>query len=425
MPKTSTLSHALIGAVAALLAGGLARTASAADAAKVLKEASAAIAAQQSFSFGATIEYRGKFQGSEEELDTSYAIAFDRANGLSVHVENADSEIYFYRSDAEYTRYIPAFHQYVTDTPEQSAEELVVASGFELIEPAMRAVATFVNGEPFSGAFAPEGLSYVGSEQQAGRACDRIRFSAAGYTYDLWIEEAPGRLVRRIEPDMAPLEEKFGAQYGTEFDFQVAAIIDTWEAGTDVREAIKFSAPDGVEKVAQFMPPRPVAEAEKMAGSPAPDFTLALLSGGEFTLSKEKGSTIILDFWATWCGPCRVAMPALHQVAKEFAEKGVKLYSIDQAEDPEQVKEFLAQMGLEDMPVALDAEMKVAELYKVDGIPQTVIIDAKGVIRVVHVGLWAMPTGEMAATPEEQEKQFHKALADSLREELSAIVAAP
>jgi len=416
------MSKGIVLVLCALTACALPRAAVAADPAQILKEAATAIAAQKTISIGATIEYRGKFQGSEEELDTTYALALERGGNFSVHVENPDTEISIYRSDAEYTRYMPAFNQYIVEATDKTPEEIVIASGFELIDPAMRALATVVSPAPFTGAFVPESLSYVGAEPQGGHPCDHIRFVAAGYTYDLWIDAAPSRLIRRIEADMTPLEEKFGAQYGTVFDFSVAAVIDRWEADTDLSSALRFAAPEGAEKVAQFMPPRPVSEAEKMAGSPAPDFTLPLLSGGEMTLSKEKGHTVILDFWATWCGPCRVAMPAIHLVAKEFAGKGVKLYSINGGEEAEQIKAFLVQMGLEDIPVALDTDMSISNLYKAEGIPQTVIISPDGVIRIVHVGLWAMPTGEPAATAEEQEKEIQAVLAKALREQLTAVI---
>ncbi len=427
MRNESTMSRGLfVAAAAVFFLCGAPRTALAADAVQVLKEASAAIAAQKTFLLDATVEYRGKYQGSEEEVDTTFAIALDRAGQLSIHVENPDSEMSFYRTDTEFTRYIPAFNQYVVETPEMSAEELIVLSGFELIEPAMRAVATLVVAEPFSGAFTPEGLSYVGSEPQNGRACDRIRFTAAGYTYDVWIEEAPGRLVRRIEPDMAPLEEKFSAQYGTQFDFQVAAVLSTWDVGADVSNAVKFSAPDDALKVAQFMPPRPESEAEKLAGSPAPDFTLPLLAGGELALSKEKGNVILLDFWATWCVPCRRGLPVIKVLHDELDGKGVKIFSVNQADDPEVIKQFLTEFGLEGLPVALDADRGVSDNYFADMIPQTVIIGRDGVIRKVHLGIPLDPADAQAATSqEEMDKLVGERYLKTLREELNQALAEP
>jgi len=397
------------------------REAVAVDGVQVLKEAADAIKAHKTFSLGATVHYRGKFQGSEEELDTNFSIALDRAGHLSVHVENVDSDLSVYRNDDDVTKYLPAFKQYVVDPVDMTDEDLVIASGFELIDPVMRAVGTLVGPEPFTGAFAPENITYVGSEPQDGRTCDHVRFAAGGYTYDMWIEEAPSRLVRRIEPDMTPLEDKFGMEYGTVFDFTVAAVLDPWDAGADVTKLVRFTPPNGVEKVDQFMPPRPASPADGLVGQAAPDFTLPLLSGGEMTLSKEQGSTVILDFWATWCGPCRAAMPAIDKIAKEFAGRGVKLYSIDQGEDADTVKAYLENVGLADLPVALDMDSAVGQMYKADGIPQTVIVGPDGVIRLVHVGLWATPKGS-ASTPEEMQQQMTDALADSLRKDLNAIL---
>jgi thiol-disulfide isomerase/thioredoxin len=285
----------------------------------------------------------------------------------------------------------------------------------------MAALATIVAEAPFEGTFAPDKLQYVAAEPIDSKPCDRIRFDANGYTYDLWLDQA-NHQIRRVEPDMKPLEEKFSAEYGTTFDFTVTANITKWDANADVTKTIAFAAPEGVESVARFSPPHELSEAEKMAGSPAPDFTLPLLAGGEMTLSKEKGNVIILDFWATWCGPCRVAMPAVEEVIKEFAGKNVKLYSVNGGEDADTVKSFLEQSKL-DVPVALDTNNEVTALYKAEAIPQTVIIGPDGVIRIVHVGLWAMPEGDLPDSREEAEKLMHEALVKSLREEIQSVLA--
>jgi thiol-disulfide isomerase/thioredoxin len=123
-----------------------------------------------------------------------------------------------------------------------------------------------------------------------------------------------------------------------------------------------------------------------LIGKKAPDFKLALLDGGEVELSKLQDKNIVLlDFWATWCGPCRQVMPALSEISKEYKPKGVRYLAVNLREDPAKIQSFLKSAGLK-IEVPLDKDGSVAKLYKVRGIPTMAIVDKKGVVRDVHVG---------------------------------------
>jgi thiol-disulfide isomerase/thioredoxin len=93
----------------------------------------------------------------------------------------------------------------------------------------------------------------------------------------------------------------------------------------------------------------------------------------------------MLDFWATWCGPCVAALPEISAAADEMKDKDVVFYTVNLREDPEAVKEFLKEQEL-DVPVLLDAEGEIGDLYKAEAIPQTVLIGKDGRVQVVHVG---------------------------------------
>jgi len=117
--------------------------------------------------------------------------------------------------------------------------------------------------------------------------------------------------------------------------------------------------------------------ASVLVGKPAPDFELELLEGGKFHLAEEKDKIIVLDFWASWCGPCLQVMPQVDEVAREFAGDNVKLVSINLQETPERIRTVLERLELK-TAVALDREGIVAEKYGAVTIPQTVIIDRQG-----------------------------------------------
>lgn len=124
-----------------------------------------------------------------------------------------------------------------------------------------------------------------------------------------------------------------------------------------------------------------------LVGQKAPDFTGTMLDGAPFALAEHIGQDVlILDFWATWCPPCREGLPILSEVAATYRDRGVRLFAIDVEEDADTVREFLKGAGLE-LSVVLDPDGTINKKYLVDGIPQTVIIGKDGRVAAVHVGL--------------------------------------
>jgi peroxiredoxin len=126
--------------------------------------------------------------------------------------------------------------------------------------------------------------------------------------------------------------------------------------------------------------------AAQIKGKAAPPVQLSTVSGGTFNLADSKGKeVVVLDFWATWCPPCRRALPILSKVTSAYAAKGVKFVAIDLGEEAAKVQAFLKAQGL-NVNVALDHDGAVAKTYGVNGIPQSVIINKDGIVKVVHVG---------------------------------------
>ena len=122
-----------------------------------------------------------------------------------------------------------------------------------------------------------------------------------------------------------------------------------------------------------------------LVGKPAPPFELDLLDGKPFRLADCKGQVVVLDFWATWCGPCVQAMPLVEGVAGEFRDRGVRLVAVNLQEAPGDIKAMLGRHKL-DVTVALDVDGVVADKYGATAIPQTVVIDREGNVARLFVG---------------------------------------
>ena len=121
------------------------------------------------------------------------------------------------------------------------------------------------------------------------------------------------------------------------------------------------------------------------ASGPAPAFTLSSLSGQQSGLSQYKGQVVMVNFWATWCGPCQQEMPLLDQMYKKYKPAGFTLIGVNVDKEGAAVKELLARKPVS-FPVLLDPANQVSKQYHVDEMPSSVIIDRKGNIRYIHRG---------------------------------------
>lgn len=258
-------------------------------------------------------------------------------------------------------------------------------------------LAAFLHNDPalLEGAsdFADLGLEKLTIEGEAEFEARHLSYSTEKYKIEVWLTPDKAPYLRKYTLDPAPLIAKSG-QEGLSVLFQT--IVKGGSPAEALPEAIfTFVPPEG----AKLQSEEPEEEASGLSeGDAAPAISVALLDGGTLDLAsfKEK-NIVILDFWATWCGPCRMTLPQVDKVAAAYADKGVKVFAVNLREGAEQVKNFLTQQTL-GLTAALDSEGKAANAFGVNGIPHLVIVDKKGIIRRVHVG--ASPTMEKELSEE-------------------------
>ena len=122
-----------------------------------------------------------------------------------------------------------------------------------------------------------------------------------------------------------------------------------------------------------------------LTGRPAPDFALKSTSGDNLRLSEHRGDVVMVNFWATWCGPCRQEMPLLDELYSRYQRVGFSLLGVNIDDNSSKAMNMISELGVS-FPVLFDNRKEVSKLYNVDAMPVTVIIDREGTVRYVHQG---------------------------------------
>jgi peroxiredoxin len=120
-------------------------------------------------------------------------------------------------------------------------------------------------------------------------------------------------------------------------------------------------------------------------GDTAPDFTLKNIQGNNLNLAEQRGEIILINFWASWCGPCRKEMPVLQKLQDKYQDLGVQVWGINVEQENQAGKDFLADLDLR-FPIFFDQTNALSQNYQVEAMPTTVMIDRDGKVRHVFQG---------------------------------------
>jgi peroxiredoxin len=141
----------------------------------------------------------------------------------------------------------------------------------------------------------------------------------------------------------------------------------------------------GVAMAAAAGLPLAATAAAPAAGQPAPDFALRGLDGQNLRLREQRGHVVLLNFWASWCGPCREEMPQLSRLHDKYRAAGLQLLGVNVDDDASNAASVATKLAVK-FPVLLDTDKQVSKLYDISAMPSTVLIDRDGRVRHLHKG---------------------------------------
>ena len=356
------------------------------DAKRVLDSVSSAYAKLKSLSMDGTITGEFDVDGQKGNESASFTTNFAAPNKFK-HETKEDGSVLGSTGERLYV-YAKARNAYLTaDAPKKVMSDQLPEPFAQLIGSQNLSLVLALSSEPTNELT----RSYSKIDKSADVQVDGKSFTALnlkprqGAAATTLLFDPATNLLRRATMNMADELVARGAK-----DVKKAVITIDYKA----------SMPDADAKPEQFAwtPPPTAKDAKEMAeggeedeaskaltGKPAPDFKLKGLDDKEVALKDLKGKVVVLDFWATWCGPCVGSLPHIDKIASEMKEKGVNVFAVNQAEDKELVQGFMKSKGLT-VPVLLDSDSKVGESYKANAIPETVVIGKDGIVRKVFVG---------------------------------------
>ena len=362
---------------------------------ELLEQMCAYFAGLKGFSLNVKASMKLEAQGMKQDMTSEFMMAVEKPNRIAIVLREGLMGGTMVCDGTKLYSCIPQLKRYVeTAAPadfdalfgDQMQMAMAVAN-----RPSLLILTSMIQSKPFDRLV--EGVTagkYLGEEDVDGVKCRHARFEQADFDWEIWVESGDKPLLRKLVPDMS----KALAQAEEVPDPMASAKVTMLETLTDwqvnpalAADTFKFTPPADATKVDSLFGDMGEEEGpHPLIGQPAPDLTLELLEGGKLELAKHSGKDVVLlDFWATWCGPCRKALPEVAAAAAEFKGKGVVLYAVNQDETPEVIREFLKGKTF-NCSMALDPDCKAGELYRVNGIPQTVLIDKNGKVQAVHVG---------------------------------------
>ncbi len=357
------------------------------EASVLMQQMASFYADSKTLAVDATLSLQNLKDGQDsEKITKEFAIAIRRPNELSFISKGEEMEAMAVCDGKDFYAYDARKNEYGVRPAPPHAAMIVGAAGAGVTRIGTQLMAEVFRPQPFAILLKDvQGQQYLGEEERDGKKYHHLKFIHSEIDWEMWVDTGDNPLLAKLTMDISKVLK---AAKADSMDIAMSITYANWSLDGDMAgDIFQFKPPEGAKKRELQQPAQSAASpADALKGKPAPPFSLDLLDGGTMDLASHKGKdVVILDFWATWCGPCRMDLPIYAKIANEYKDKGVVFYAVNLGDTPEAVQSFLKSTGVK-CAVAMDRQKVTGRSYHVQNIPMSVIIDQSGKVEAVHVG---------------------------------------
>lgn len=326
--------------------------------------------------------------GSSESV---FKVSFARPNKFYMNLESGRLGGQMICDGKTAYLYTPVINKYMTVPAPEDLNKIFETLDYQIVGgifSSMSLIESMCNADPYKQIMADvTKVEHSGVEKVGADDCEHLRFTQKEFAWDMWVKQGKEPWIKRVTADMS---KALSGKPDMPADMKAILSCTYTESQANVgptAEMLTFKKPETAQLVTTFLDDKTTAPASvhPLVNKPAPSFDLDTVDGTKFNLASLKGKVVVLDFWATWCGPCTMALPIVAEVTNSLKDKDVVFLAVNLQETPEQIKQFLDAKKL-NISVGLDKEGKIAELYQVQGIPATFIVGKDGNIAGMHAG---------------------------------------
>ncbi len=354
-------------------------TASAQQAQDILRRTAEVYQDIGQYRFDVNVSMKMTGGGEQHALDLDLVIAAREPDGMRIDVEGPNVALSIISDGDSTWTYMPLANQYMATAGGLDPKKLgasipdILGEYTEIEEGARKVEVLREETVQLGGESRPAFVVQVEYESGEGPA------KADSTWKTLWIDKERGLVLRddtRAYVSRTP--------FGVPMYIDETTRFNEISIGEPLEEALfAFRAPADAVRVEPE--PAPAARSH-LRGQEALNFELEKLDGGTISLESLRGKVVLVNFWATWCGPCRVEMPMLERVYREYGDKGLEVIAVSVGESREEVEPYIEENGYS-FPILLDSDSAVGNAYRTTNIPTSFIIDRNGIIVHHFVGV--------------------------------------